>query len=146
MSGPGTTVERLLPYGAAQLFQLAADMERYPEYLPGWIAVRIRKREAGAYYTEQVVGLGPIRLEFSSRVVLRPPERIDVTSDDPRFRAFRLWWLFEPQPDGLCRVSVTAAVQFRSRVLQRAAHRAVAAAAGNIIDAFDARARRLYGR
>lgn len=139
-------MERLLPYGAAQLFELAADVERYPEYLPGWIAVRIRKREAGAYYTEQVVGLGPVRLEFESRVVLRPPERIDVTSDDPRFRAFRLWWIFEPQPGGRCRVSVTAAVQFRSRLLQRAAYRALGAAAGDIIAAFEARARHLYGR
>lgn len=41
-------VERLLPYRAEQLFDLAADVERYPEFLPLWIAARIRSRFAPA--------------------------------------------------------------------------------------------------
>ena len=74
--------ERLLPYTAEQLFDLAADVERYPEYLPWWIAARIRKREANVYYTHQVLGLGPIRVSFGSKTVLQPPTRIDVTSKE----------------------------------------------------------------
>jgi coenzyme Q-binding protein COQ10 len=143
-------VERMLPYRAEQLFDLAADVERYPEFLPLWIAARIRKREPGVdhtvYHTEQTVGFGPVRLRFESRTVLRRPERIDVASDDPRFRGFSLSWTFEPQPGGKCRVRLAAAMEFRSPLLQRAAGRALAAVTGEIIAAFEARARRLYGR
>lgn len=143
---PGRPVERLLPYRAEQLFDLAADVERYPEFLPLWIAARIGKREAGAYETDQVVGFGPVRLSFQSRTVLRRPERIDVTSDDPRFRGSRLSWSFEPQPGGKCLVRLAAAGELRSRMLQRAAERAPEAAAGEIIAAFESRARELHGR
>lgn len=146
---PSRVAERLLPYRPEQLFDLAADVERYPEFLPLWIAARIRKREPGVdqtvYYTDQAVGFGPVRLRFESRTVLRRPERIDVASDDPRFRGFSLSWTFEPQPGGKCRVRLAAAVEFRSRLLQRAADRAVAAVAGEIIAAFEARARKRYG-
>jgi hypothetical protein len=84
-------------------------VERYPDFLPWWIAARIQKREVGVYYTHQVLGLGPIRVSFGSKTMLRRPERIDVISDEPPFRQFRLSWIFEsrPLPSGSgCRVSV----------------------------------------
>ena len=90
--------ERLLPYTAEQLFHLAADVERYPEYLRWWIAARIRKREANVYCTDQVLGLGPVRVRFGSRTVLQtvlqPPTRIDVTSKDYPFHT-----LLRSQPE-----------------------------------------------
>lgn len=127
-------MERLLPYRAEQMFDLAADVERYPEFLPLWIYVRIRKREPGAHQTEQAVGLGPLRLRFESRALLLRPERIDVISEDPHFSEFRLSWIFEPRPGGRCLVRLAAAIELRSP-LQRAAERALRAAAKDIIAA-----------
>ena len=77
-------VDRTLPYSPEQPFDLAADVERYPEFLHWWITARVRKREAEVYCTHQVLGIGPIRIEFESRTVLRRPERIDVTSNGSR--------------------------------------------------------------
>jgi Polyketide cyclase / dehydrase and lipid transport len=92
-------VERVLSFcGPEQLFDLAADVERYPEFQRWWIAARIRKWEGDSYYTDQVLGFGPIRVRFGSKTVLHRPERIDVTSDEPPFRRFALSWIFEPLP------------------------------------------------
>jgi hypothetical protein len=53
--------ERLLPYSPEQLFDLAADVERYPRFLPWWIAARVKTREGNVYYTDQDLAFGPIR-------------------------------------------------------------------------------------
>ena len=138
--------ERLLPYTAEQLFDLAADVERYPEYLRWWIAARIRKREANVFYTDQVLGLGPIRVTFGSRTVLQRPTRIDVTSNDAPFQQFKLSWNFAAQDGAGCRVSLAAEFELRSFVLQRILDQALPTASADVIAAFETRAHRLYGR
>jgi coenzyme Q-binding protein COQ10 len=138
-------VERLLAYSPEQLFDLAADVERYPEFLRWWIAVRIRKREGEAYYTDQILGFGPIRIRFDSRTALHRPRRIDVTSDRPPFREFKLAWTFEPRPGGCCRAGLAAELRFRSFLMQQIVGQILPTAIDDIITAFEARARLLYG-
>lgn len=138
-------VERVLSHcRPEQLFDLAADVERYPEFLRWWIAARVRRREGDIYHTEQIIGLGPIRVRFGTQTILRRPERIDVTSEEPPFRRFSLSWIFEPQPEAGCRVSLVAELELRSSVLQRVMDRVAPAAIADIIAAFEARARGLF--
>ena len=139
-------VQRVLPYSAEQLFDLAADVESYPEYVPWWISAYIRKRDSNGYWTDQVLGLGPIRVRFGSRTILQRPKRIDVTSADFPFRQFRLSWAFEPQPGYACIVTVFAEFELRVAVLQRIYDRVLPNAVVDIMAAFEARAAALYKR
>lgn len=134
---------RSLPYNAELLFDLAADVERYPEFLRWWIAARIRKREGDVYYTEQVLGLGPVRIQFSSKTFLHRPERIEVCSEQSPFRQFHLVWKFVPETAGGCQVSLAAKVEFRSRVLEKIVAQVLPTVIGEIISAFEARAYQL---
>lgn len=43
--------ERCLPYSPEQLFDLVADVERYPEFLRWWISARVWRRRVDTYYT-----------------------------------------------------------------------------------------------
>lgn len=135
-------IERFLPFSAEQLFDLAADVERYPEFLRWWIAARIVKRSANTYYTDQVLGLGPISIKFTSKTMLHRPGRIDVTSVDLPFRQFALSWMFEPRPGG-CRVSLVVELELRSHLLQHIVDRVLPTAIGDIIVAFETRASEL---
>jgi coenzyme Q-binding protein COQ10 len=137
-------VERSLPYSPERLFDLVADVERYPEFLRWWITARVGQRQGNVYYTDQVLGLGPFRMRFGSKTVLRRPERIEVTSDEPPFRQFRLGWIFEPRPGPGCKVSLAAELDFRSGLLERIVNRALPAAIADIIEAFEARAHQFY--
>jgi len=137
-------VGQLLPFTREQVFDLAADIERYPDFLRGWVKARIRNRESDTFYVDQVVGFGPLRVEFSSKAVLQRPERIDVTSSDVPFRRFSLCWLVEAGPSGGCTVSLVADLKLRSKFLQRVVDRALPAAVADIMAAFAARARDLY--
>lgn len=135
-----------LPLSCEQAFDLAADIERYPEFLRGWICARVQKRESNICYVDQVVGLGPLRLQFTSKAVLYRPERIEVTSMEAPFRRFSLSWRVAAVTPAGCRVSVTAEVELQSRMMQRAVNQILPAAVDDIITAFEARARRLYAR
>lgn len=138
-------VERVLPYRAEQLFELAADVERYPEFVPGWQEARVRDRTGQGYFTRQVIGIGPFHLAFDTRTTLHRPERIDIGSTDPRFRRFSLQWTFASVPPDSCRVGVSAAVELRAPLLQRTVTRVLSQMASAIIQAFELRARELYG-
>jgi coenzyme Q-binding protein COQ10 len=125
------------------MFDLAADVERYPEFLRWWIAARVRQRQANAYYTDQVLGFGPLRVRFGSKTILHRPERIDVTSDEPPFHQFRLAWIFDPQPGPKCKVALMAEIDFRSRLLEPIVEHALSGAVAGIISDFEARAHQL---
>lgn len=133
-----------LPFDCEQVFDLAADIECYPQYLTGWISARIQKRESNLCYVEQVVGFGPVRLQFASIAALHRPERIDVTSDDASFRHFSLSWLIVPaRPSGCC-IGLAIEIELKSRVLQQIVNQLMPGAVDDIISAFEARAHHMY--
>lgn len=136
--------ETTLPYSAEQLFSLAADVERYPEFLPGWVAARVRAREEDIYCTDQVLRFGPFRERFTTRTVLHPPHRIEVSSQERPFRDFRLTWSFEPTPEGGCHVTLATRIAFRAPLAERLFGRTLARLADEIVAAFARRAHRLY--
>jgi coenzyme Q-binding protein COQ10 len=131
---------RTLPFSCQQAFDIAADIERYPEFLRWWISARIQKRESNICYVEQVLGLGPIRLPFASTAVLHRPERIDITSTDLLFRHFSLSWLVATLPSAGCRISIATEVELQSGFLQHVVNQFLPGAVDDIISAFEARA------
>lgn len=140
----GYTAETTLPYEPEQLFALAADVERYPEFLPGWVAARVRKLDDETYLTDQILRFGVFRERFSTKTVLHRPHRIDVSSTERPFRNFELTWTFEPTSDGRCRVTLTTRIAFRARLAEQVFGRALARLTDDIMTAFARRAHRLY--
>ena len=135
--------ERRLPYPASALFDLAAAVEGYPHYLPGWISARITGEQAGVRHAEQCVGVGPVRMRFRSTAVLDRPHSIEVTSDDPQFRRMRFSWRFDGEQDPGCRVCLSIELELRSRLLQRGLEHLAPMAAREVLRAFERRARQV---
>jgi coenzyme Q-binding protein COQ10 len=142
---PCLGVSRVMPYRPEQLFDIAADVERYPEFLPWWLSATIRRRDGDVYYTDQVVGFGPIRQRFSTRTVLRRPQEIKVSSIDGPFETFELTWRFGLLQQQRCEVALAGKLELRAPLLRDLFGRAMRATVGSILSAFDDRARRLYG-
>jgi len=121
------------------VFDLVADVERYPEFLSLWRQARVYQREGDVYLTDQEIGLGPIRERFRTRTELSRPARIDVTSDDALFRAFHICWNFQPLRSG-CRTSIALTWEVRSRRLQRTIDLLLPTVARTMVGAFQRRA------
>lgn len=140
---------RTLPYSAQQMYDLVADVERYPEFLPWTAAARIReRRQAGSALivdADLVISFKVFRERFGSRVTLWPGERrIDTEYLDGPFRRMLSKWSFEDNGAG-CDVRFYVDFEFRNRVLQGAAGLFFQEAMTTIVKAFEKRAKALYG-
>jgi len=76
---PRHSETKAMPYRPDQLFDLVADVARYPEFLPWCVAARIRSRAETELVADLTIGFGPFRESFTSRVRLDRPGRIDVS-------------------------------------------------------------------
>ncbi len=142
---PTHAERRRLPYTPAQLFDLVADIERYPEFLPWCVAARVRERKGTTIVGDLIIGYRMVRERFTSKIVLDRPRHIDVSYSEGPFRYLTNHWEFEPEPDGGCTIDFYVDFEFRSRVLQRIITALFNEAVRRMVGAFEARARKLYG-
>jgi coenzyme Q-binding protein COQ10 len=136
--------QRVLPYSPEQVFELVADIERYPEFLPWCIGARIRERQPNLVVADLIIGFKMFREQFTSRVALDPPRKIDVTYAEGPFHHLNNRWIFESVPEG-CRVDFFVDFEFNSRLLQKVIGVLFSEAVRRMVGAFEKRARELYG-
>ena len=134
---------RLISLPPERLFDVVADVERYPEFLPLMKEARILQRYENAYETEQTLALGMLEHRFRSRTELDRPHRILVKSFDKTFRRFDICWTFSPTPEGHCRVEFALDCEARQLLLTPIVELMVMPMASTMVDAFEARAHEL---
>ena len=135
-----------LPWTAEQMFDLAADIERYPEFLPHWPRATIRSREQDILYVRQEIDLGLRRFHFESRAVLQRPAHLHIDSTSGPFRRLSIDWRFTPGGQGGCTVDLTVEMDMRSVVLEALAGKLMEMLTGDVLERFRDRAAALYGR
>lgn len=144
---PTHAEKRVLPYSPRQLYDLVADVERYPEFLPWCLAARVRRRSGPLVIADLVVGFKMVRERFTSRVQLGDdqfPPRIDVTYIEGPIRHLNNHWVFQDHEDG-CLIDFYVDFEFHSRMLQRVMQPLFNEAVRRMVAAFETRARQLYG-
>lgn len=137
--------ERLLPYTQAQVFDLVADVERYHEFVPGWLAARIVERKGDELIVDQVIGLGAFRLEFVSHTSLRSPDHAHVVARDGPFRYLDINWFFEPAAGSGCLTRLSVEFELSSSLLEGVLRLLFGITLRQVMGAFEKRARKLYG-
>jgi coenzyme Q-binding protein COQ10 len=141
---PTHAEQRTLPFTQQQLFDLVSDVERYPEFLPWCIAVRMKKREETMLEADLVIGFKMFRESFTSRVDLDRPQRIDVTYLSGPLKYLNNHWRFFPVEEG-CIIDFYVNFEFRSRVFQSLVGALFNEAVSRMVRAFEVRAHELYG-
>ncbi|HVY99317.1 MAG TPA: type II toxin-antitoxin system RatA family toxin [Dongiaceae bacterium] len=140
------TEVRVLPYSPEQMFDLVADVERYPEFLPWCVGVRIRESKPDMVLADMMIGFKMIRERFTSRVWLdRAAHRIDVEYINGPFRSLKNHWIFSDAPNGGCRIEFFLEFEFSSLMLQKLIGVLFHEAVRRMVAAFESRAKQLYG-
>lgn len=142
---PGIRETRKLPYSAEQMFDLVADVARYPEFLPWVIATRVRSDTDTEMVADMVVGFKSLREKFTSRVAKDRPREIDVHYVDGPLRDLDNTWIFRPSEDGGCEVDFSVDFTFKNMVFEALAGQYFDRAFRRMVEAFEARADKLYG-
>ena len=142
---PRHSETRYLPYTPEQLFELVADVERYDEFLPWVVAVRVRSSSETETVADLVVGFNAFKERFTSRVVKQRPDRICVDYVDGPLKYLHNEWRFERAADGGTDVHFAVDFAFRSRLFEVLAGTMFDRALRRMTGAFEQRAAALYG-
>ena len=146
---PTHSETRTLPYTADQMYDLVADVGKYPDFLPWTAAARIRsdddKGDHRVMDADLVISFKVFRERFTSRVVLWPETRkIDTEYLDGPFQKMVSNWHFENHKKG-CKVHFHVDFEFRNKILQGIIGVVFNEAMQRVVRAFEARAEALYG-
>ena len=149
---PQFRTKRGVRHAAAEMFDLVADMERYPEFLPLCQEMRVRKRTMGGEGIETVVAdmtvaYKVVRETFTSRVTLdRPNLEIMVEYLNGPFSRMENRWDFHPVGEQLCDIEFFISYEFRSRMFAMLMGAMFDTAFRRFAQAFERRADQVYGQ
>ena len=136
---------RTLPYSPEQVFDMVADVARYPEFLPWVSAIRVRSNSDTEMVADMVVGFKGLRETFSSKVTKERPRAIHVEYLEGPLKYLRNDWQFKPDGKGGTLVEFCVDFQFKSRVFEMLAGQVFDRALRKMTGAFEERAAALYG-
>jgi coenzyme Q-binding protein COQ10 len=150
---PSFSTTRRVPFTARQMFDLVADVEQYPKFLPLCEGLSVLKRESMGdkvvLIAEMTVGYRAIRESFTSRVLLDPGALQVHAGSVPEypsgpFRQLENRWSFADQPGG-CDVQFFIAYEFKSLMLQMLVGSLFERVFRRYTQAFEERAQAVYG-
>jgi coenzyme Q-binding protein COQ10 len=147
---PQLSTTRRVRHAASEMFDLVADVERYPEFVPLCQSLKVRKRVQIAgkdvIVADMTVAYKMIRETFTSQVTLDLPNlEILVEYLEGPFRRLNNRWKFRPAGDRVCDVDFFIAYEFRSRTLGMLMGAVFDAAFRRFAGAFERRADQVYG-
>ncbi len=136
---------RTLMYTPAQLFDLVADVKRYPEFLPWCISARVQPPKDRVFEADLIIGYKMIREKYGSRVTLNGPDHIHVEYTSGPMRYLSNHWRFIEEDDGSCTIDFFVDFEFKNRILQNLIGVFFNEIVQRMVKAFETRARELYG-
>lgn len=148
---PQFSTKRRVRHAASDMFDLVADVEKYPQFVPLCSALRVRSRaekgETTVIVAEMTVAYKMIRQTFTSRVTLDKPKlQILVEYLDGPFSRLQNRWTFTSTGEQACEVVFFIEYEFKSRTLAMLMGTMFDTAFRKFAAAFEQRADQVYGR
>ncbi|MEO8723630.1 MAG: type II toxin-antitoxin system RatA family toxin [Sphingobium sp.] len=135
---------RHLPYSPEQMFDLVADVQSYPQFLPWVSAIRVRSSTPTEMIADMIVGFKGLRETFTSKVVKQRPLAVNVDYLDGPLTHLSNDWHFRSDGEGGVLIDFTVDFAFKNRLFEALAGQMFDVALRKMIGAFEARAAVLY--
>jgi coenzyme Q-binding protein COQ10 len=149
---PRFSSKRRVAHRADEMFDLVADVERYPEFVPLCKALKVRQRKQNGDGTETIVAdmtvsFKLVKETFTSEVTLdRAGRNINVRYLRGPFSSLENRWTFDSRGEEACDVGFFIAYEFKSRILAMLMGTMFDAAFARFSTAFEKRADVVYGK
>ncbi len=135
----------LLPFTPAQMYELVADIRRYPEFLPWCTSAEILAEEGKQVTARLGLSLGPARGSFTTRNRLLPGSGLEMRLVDGPFRALEGRWEFSPIGESGTRATLELCFETSGPIGGIMFGPAFEQVCNQLVDAFGRRARQVYG-
>ncbi len=133
------------PYSAAQMYDLVADVAKYPDFLPWCVATRVRSVKDNVMLADMVIGFKMIREKYTSEVTMDPEREVKIVYKNGPFKYLNSHWRFTPDEEkGGCTIDFFVDFEFRSALLQKVMGAVFNEAVQLMMSAFEKRAVELY--
>jgi coenzyme Q-binding protein COQ10 len=148
---PQFSTTRRVAHSASDMFDLVADVDHYPEFVPLCRSLKVRRRTQDGegrdvIVADMTVAYKIVRETFTSRVTLdRQKREILVEYLEGPFQRMNNRWTFNPAGDRVCDVEFSISYEFRSRTLGLLMGSVFDAAFRRFASAFEKRADQVYG-
>ena len=142
---PKHSEKRIMPYTPSQLFQLVADVGRYPEFLPWCKAARILQQDDKSMTADLIIGYKIFTERFRSEVILDRPKKIEVRYVSGPLSQLSNKWEFKAKGRGATELYFDVDFDFQSSLLGAAMEMFFDKALMKMVAAFELRAAALYG-
>jgi len=141
------SVERsvLVPHSAAQMFDLVADVEKYPQFMPWCGGATVSHRDELGMQASITIALAGLKQTFTTRNSHSYPKKIELELVDGPFSMLKGEWLFNALTEDACKVVFTLQYEFSSRTLEKLIGPIFNRIASSFIDSFTQRALSIYG-
>jgi ribosome-associated toxin RatA of RatAB toxin-antitoxin module len=131
----------LIARPAARVFGIIADVERYPEFVPGCHAARSQRLDDGDVLATLEVRRGPLSTTFTTRNRLLEPREVSMQLVDGPFRALVGRWSLQPIGEQGCRIDLELRFEFARGFPAALLDPVFEDLAASLVDAFVARSR-----
>jgi len=151
-STPRIRITKRIGHRWDDLFNLVLDVESYPAFVPHCRQVRLLSRRAESststvIVSRMTVGLAALEVSYANRTNGDVARRIiEVEAIDGPLRYLRAVWRFVPHGDHRTEIDFSVDFEFSSLLLAAVASRVFGSMFGEMVDAFERRADRLFGR
>jgi coenzyme Q-binding protein COQ10 len=148
---PQFSTTRRVAHSASDMFDLVADVDHYPEFVPLCQSLKVRRRTQDAegrdvIVADMTVAYKIVRETFTSRVTLdRQKREILVEYLEGPFQRMNNRWTFNLAGDRACDVEFFISYELRSRTLGLLMGSVFDAAFRRFASAFEKRANQVYG-
>lgn len=138
----------LIWHSAHEMFELVADVQRYPQFLPWCNEGAVLEQTPDGMVARVGMAFSGLKKSFTTRNVHVPDQRIHLTLVDGPFSQLEGTWEFKPVGDGTqraCKIEFTLNYGFSSSTLAALVGPVFDKIAGSLVDAFVKRADQVYG-
>ncbi|HEY5701825.1 MAG TPA: type II toxin-antitoxin system RatA family toxin [Gammaproteobacteria bacterium] len=136
----------IMPYPARAMYQLVADVETYPEFLPWCRKARTRQTGENEVEASLEIARGPVRKTFTTKNRMLSGSSISMHLVDGPFKHLQGQWSFTPLGEDGSKVELHLEFDFSSRLLRSTVGPVFNHIAETMVSAFCQRAHDVYGK
>ena len=135
----------LVGYSANQMYDLVADIESYPRFLPWCRSARVVERKDGVTVAVLSAGLKGINQSFTTENANTPGESIRMRLVEGPFTSFRAAWKFQALEEHAAKIEFSMDYKLSGGLVAKVLPPLFDHIADTMVDAFSRRAQSVYG-
>jgi len=135
----------LVGYSAQQMFDLVDRIEQYPQFLPWCGGTEVKSREGNLVLATIHIDYLHLKQSFTTENTCKVPHTIQMRLHEGPFEHLDGLWQFTALDVDACKVALRLHYEFSSKLIESVVSPVFSLIAGTLVDAFVARAEKVYG-